>query len=75
MPNVTHITFQSWLCDTHLFSHHNNYPKTPSSNYRDASITDTQNRFATICEQDGLHAKILVNYLITNRFQSEAHFW
>ena len=32
-------------------------------------------RFATICEQDGLHAKILVNYLITNRFQSEAHFW
>ena len=32
-------------------------------------------RFATICEQDGLHAEILVNYLITDRFQSEAHFW
>ncbi len=35
----------------------------------------SQLRFATICEQDGLHAEILVNYLITNRFQREAHFW
>ena len=31
-----------------------------------------RHRFATICEEDGLHAYILVNYLITNRFQCAA---